>query len=393
MADPAAVVAGSARWSGAVPLSPLPPSCASAIERYTLTILLAPPRLSPRIQFRILRAACRLPARLQRVLFGAPPQIDGLELAPDIQALLRLAEISGDGSISGNGTFTPDQAREKTREGSTASSGAKLPLATVSDLEIPSEDEPISARFYDPGGLGLEQRPLIVYYHGGGWVIGDLDTHDGLCRFLAANAGVTVLSVDYRLAPEHPFPAALDDAIAAFEWAASAGNGRLGADPQRIVVAGDSAGANLAGAVSIAARDNGGPRPAMQALIYPVTDATGGQRSRELFAEGFFLTRADMDWFEGKYLPADHDAADPRISILLADDLAGLPPAYVMTAGFDPLRDEGEDYAKRMREAGVSVALRRQPGLIHGFANLTAVSRTSEAAMLELCGALRMGLS
>lgn len=247
------------------------------------------------------------------------------------------------------------------------------------------------ARFYEPPGLGLEDRPLIVYFHGGGWTIGGLDTCESVCRFLALNTPATVLAVGYRLAPEHPFPAAIDDAFAAYRWAA-VDNLRLGVDPTRIAVAGDSAGGNLAASLSILAREDGGPQPTMQALIYPVTDAAGGHRSREEFAEGFLLTQADMDWFERHYLPPDADRADRRISVLRADDLSGLPPAYVTTAGFDPLRDEGEAYAARMQDAGVQVALRRHPGLIHGFANMTAISRTARAAMLELTTALGDGL-
>jgi acetyl esterase len=238
----------------------------------------------------------------------------------------------------------------------------------------------------------MEDRPLVVYFHGGGWTIGDLDTCDSVCRFLAAHVPATVLSVDYRLAPEHRFPAAVEDAFAAYRWAA-VDNTRLGVDPARIAVAGDSAGGNLAAAASLLAREEGGPSPAMQVLIYPVTDAVGGQRSRDEFAKGFLLTRADMDWFEQHYLPPPIDRADPRVSLLRAADLAGLPPAYIATAGFDPLRDEGEAYAKRMEEAGVSVALRRHGGLIHGFANMTAISSTARAAMLELAGAVRAGLS
>jgi len=207
-----------------------------------------------------------------------------------------------------------------------------------------------------------------------------------------ASSPPTPLSVAYRLAPEHPFPAAVEDALAAYRWAA-ADNSQLGVDPARIAVAGDSAGGNLAAAVSLLARDDGGPSPAMQALIYPVTDAVGGQQSRDEFAEGFLLTRADMDWFERHYLPTTVDRADPRVSMLRAGDVSGLPSAYIATAGFDPLRDEGEAYAMRMQEAGVPVALRRHPGLTHGFANMTAISRTAQAAMLELTGALRVGLS
>jgi acetyl esterase/lipase len=333
-----------------------------------------------------------LPTGLQRALFGAPQCIDGQELAPEIQALLRLATLIDDESASEAGSLSPQQARVRLRAGAAAAAGPKRPLLAVDDLAIPGPAGTIPARLYAPPGVGLEQRRLVVYFHGGGWVLGDLDTHDSVCRFLAAGTAAAVLSVDYRLAPEHPFPAAAEDCFAAFRWAA-AENARLGIDPSRIAVAGDSAGGNLAAAVSLLARDAGGPSPAMQALIYPVTDAVGGHLSRDTFADGFLLTRAEMEWFEDHYLPPGADRADPRVSVLRAANLAGLPPAYVTTAGFDPLRDEGEDYAARMREAGVTVAMRRHPGLIHGFAHMTEVSRTARAAMDEICGALRMGLA
>ena len=224
-------------------------------------------------------------------------------------------------------------------------------------------------------------------------MVGDLDTHDGACRFLAAHAGATVLSVDYRLAPEHPFPAAVEDAVAAFRWAARHA-AELGADPARIAVGGDSAGGNLAAGVCLLTRDAGGPQPAMQLLLYPATDAIGGQASRDALRRGLPAHPADMELVRGP-LPArrHRSTTDPLASVLRAPDLSGLPPAYVATAGFDPLRDEGEAYAARMREAGVQVALRRHPGLIHSFANMTAICRTARAAMLEVAGALRMGLS
>jgi acetyl esterase len=353
---------------------------------------LTPPRLLPRIEHRILRVICGLPAGLQRVVFGAPPQIDGQRLAPEMQALRRLATLARDESASASGRRSPQQARARIRAGAAATAGPRRSLPAVGDLAIPGPAGTIPARFYEPPGAGLEKRPLIVYLHGGGWTIGDLDTCDGVCRFLAASTPAAVLSVGYRLAPEHPFPAAVEDALAAFRWAA-VDNSRLGADPDRIAVAGDSAGGNLAAAVSLLARDEDGPRPTMQALIYPVTDAVGGQQSRDAFADGFLLTRADMDWFERHYLPPAVDRTDPRVSMLRAADLSGLPPAYVTTAGFDPLRDEGEAYAERLREAGVPVTLRRHPGLIHGFANMTAISPTARAAMLEVAAAIRIGLA
>jgi acetyl esterase len=359
-----------------------------------------------------MRAACGMPPRAQRAIFGAPPRLDGQELAADIHTLLRLAKLTGDESVAEG--RTPEQARAENRYGAAAvARRPPLPMARVESLAIPGAAGTIPARLYvgpdgsRPGGptesgAPSSPRPLLVYFHGGGWTIGDLDTHDGPCRFLATHSGAAVLSVEYRLAPEHPFPAAIDDALAAFRWAAETA-GELDADPARIAVIGDSAGGNLAAAVSLLARDDGGPLPAMQALVYPVTDVSGGQRSREIFARGFLLTTADMAWFERHYLGAAAaadgsvvavaHAEDPRVAVVRAENLSGLPPAYVTTAGFDPLRDEGEEYAERLRTAGVKVALRRHPSLIHGFANMTAISRTARAAMHELCGAVKMGLA
>jgi acetyl esterase len=350
---------------------------------------LALPRLSPRIEHRALRVACGLPAGVQRAIFGAPPRIDGQELSPQMQALLRMAALAGDRSFTE--AHSPVRARAENAAGAAAVAGPPRAMERVEPLEIPGPAGTMPARLYVPNGATPAPRPLLVYYHGGGWVIGDLDTHDGVCRFLAAEGGIAVLSVGYRLAPEHPFPAPLDDSLAAFRWAVEEA-GELGADPARIAVGGDSAGGNLAAALCLQTRDAGGPSPALQALIYPVTDAVGDQRSRELFAEGFLLTKADMEWFEGHYLPPGTAVDDPRVSVLRAPDLAGLPPAFLLTAGFDPLRDEGEAYAARLREAGVRVALRRHPGLIHGFANMTAISGHARVAMHELVGALRLAL-
>jgi acetyl esterase len=332
-----------------------------------------------------------LPNGVQRVLFGAPARQGGQVLACEMQTLLKLAKLARDDSASESGTLAPAQARARIQAGAAAAAGPKPATPTVTDLVIPGPAGTLQARFYEPVGLGLEDRPLIIYFHGGGWTIGGLDTCESVCRFLALNTPAVVLAVGYRLAPEHPFPAAVEDALAAYRWAA-VDNSRLGVDPTRIAVAGDSAGGNLAASLSILAREDGGRQPTMQALIYPVTDAVGGHRSRDEFAAGFLLTRADMDWFERHYLPPDADRTDPRISVLRAENLSGLPPAYVTTAGFDPLRDEGEAYAARMRDAGVQVTLRRHAGLVHGFANMTAVSSTARAAMLELTAALGAGL-
>jgi acetyl esterase len=350
------------------------------------------PRLPPQLEHRILKRVCGLPPRAQRALFGRPPTIDGQTLASDVHALVRMAELTDSQSFLYG--MSVEEARRSARyEAGVTGSRPPIPMARVEGLEMPGHAGPIPARLYMPESLPAETAvPLLLYFHGGGWVIGDLDTHDDTCRFLAATAGTAVLAIDYRLAPEHPFPAAVEDAWAAFAWAVSNGAG-LGIDPGRIAVGGDSAGGNLAAVVSLLARAGGGATPAMQLLIYPPTDSVGDLPSRRLFAKGFLLTKNDMDLFERAYLPPGSDATDPRVSILLAPDLRDLPPAYVATAGFDPLRDEAEAYALRMREAGVRVALRRHPGLTHSFVNLTAISRTSRGAMLEAAGALRMGLA
>jgi acetyl esterase len=349
------------------------------------------PRLPPRAEHRVVKAVCGLPPGLQRRLFGPPPRIDGQVLASDTHALLKLAELADDSAFMDG--MSVEEARAQSRhEAAVIARRPPIPMARIEALQIPGQGGPIAARFYRPSGLPAGPNPIVVYYHGGGWVIGDLDTHDGLCRFLAAAAGTTVLSIEYRRAPENPFPAPVEDAWAGFAWAA-ANAATLGVDPARIGLAGDSAGGNLAAVVSLLAREGGGAMPAMQLLIYPVTDSAEDPPSRHLFAEGFLLTKGDMDAFERCYLPPGTDATDPRISVLQAPDLRGLPPAYVTTAGFDPLRDEGEAYALRLRQAGVKVALRRHPGLVHSFANHTAISRTARGAMLEAAGALRMGLA
>jgi acetyl esterase len=348
------------------------------------------PRFPPAVEHHVLRLACNLPPKVQRLLFGAPPQLDGQTLASDIHALLRIAALARGDSLA-EGAAVADARVQRRYEAQVVAARPRIEMARVEEVEIPGPAGTIPARLYVPTPPADGPLPLLVYFHGGGWVIGDLETHDAPCRFLAANCGAQVLAVDYRLAPEHPFPAAVEDAFAAYAWA----TGYPGDPPvavDRVAVGGDSAGANLAAAVCLRARDGTVPPPAMQLLIYPVTECSRELPSRHLFREGFLLTRRDMDYFEDRYLPAGTDRGDPRVSVLQADDLSGLPPAYVATAGFDPLRDEGEAYAERLREAGVQVALRRHPGLVHTFANLTAICPSARQAMLEACGALRLGL-
>ena len=341
--------------------------------------------LLDRIEATVATTVGRLPAAVQRLVAGRPVRIDGLELEPDVQLALLLLRLSGHRDL---GTMTPDAARAEIRRSAAAFAGTLAPVARVEERTVAGT---IGARLYVPPA-DPARRGLVVYYHGGGWVVGDLDTYDPLCRFLAHAAGVRVLSVDYRRAPEHRFPAAVDDALAAFRGAV-ADVAALGADPARVGVAGDSAGGNLAAVVSQLAARDGGPRPAVQLLIYPVTDLSRKHPSYRLFADGFFLTEREMDWYRGHYLPDEAAAADPRASPLLAEDLHGLPPAIVLTAGFDVLRDEGEAYARRLEAAGVPVRLSRRAGLIHGFANATAVSRPAHAAMHEAAGWLAAALA
>jgi acetyl esterase len=334
----------------------------------------------------LLRSAAGLPIRAKRAAAGPPARLDGQQLDLDVQVLMRLAALAPQPVKS-----SVEDVRRRSRRSAAVLAGPAIPMRKVESLVVSGAEGGIGARLYTPASAQAPP-PLLVYYHGGGWVGGDLDTHDAPCRFLAARAGALVLSVDYRRAPEHPFPAAVDDALAAMSWAAEHA-AELGADPARVAVGGDSAGGNLAAVVSRLAIGSGGPAPVLQLLLYPVTDVSQKRASYRLFGEGFLLDEPDMDWYRDRYLPDPAAVGDPRASPLIAEDVAGLPPAYVATAGFDPLRDEGEAYAERLRAAGVPVALRRHAGLIHGFAMYTTLVPEAREAMLETAGALRMGLA
>jgi acetyl esterase len=261
-----------------------------------------------------------------------------------------------------------------------------MPVAETRDLAIAGPGGPIPARLYRAAATGT--LPVLVFFHGGGWVVGDIESHDTVCRHLASRASCAVLSVDYRLAPEHKFPAAVEDCFAATAWVA--GNAAaLGVDAARLAVGGDSAGGNLAAVVSLLARDRDAPRIIQQLLIYPATDAAMRHDSIGRFAEGYVLTRATMRWFYDQYLRAPEDAADWQASPLAAPDLKGLPPAYVLTAGYDPLCDEGDAYAARLAAAGVAVTHRTFPGQVHGFAMNGKIIRAAETALDEIAAALR----
>lgn len=252
------------------------------------------------------------------------------------------------------------------------------PVASVEDRTITANGAQIPVRIYRPES-GPAVKPALVWFHGGGWVIGSLDGSDFGCRIMANASGCTVISVDYRLAPEYKFPTAVDDCLAVTKWVAENGP-ELGVDGARIAVGGDSAGGNLAAVVSQLARDGGGPAIAFQALVYPVTNYDFSTASYRDNAEGYLLERDSMEWFWGHYLRSDADGASTKASPLRHTNLAGLPPAIVLTAEFDPLRDEGEAYAERMRAAGVPVEARRYDGQIHGFFANPAIDDGSEAA-------------
>ena len=267
-----------------------------------------------------------------------------------------------------------------------ADRGTAHPVGEVVPLRIGDLD----ARLYRPAGTGGEPLPVITYFFGGGWVLGSLETCDGICRRLCTDTGALVVSVGYRLAPEHPFPAAPRDCHAAVRWLAEHA-GELGGDPARIAVAGDSAGGNLAAAVTLQARESGTPLAA-QVLVYPNVAYGSDTPSMRDNADPYFFNRTSVAWYWGHYLADPADGADPLASPLRAPDLSGLPPALVVTAEFDPLRDEGEQYAERLRAAGVPVELARYDGVTHGFFTMTGVLEEAREATVQVAEYLRKAL-
>ena len=332
-----------------------------------------------RIETLSLRAALGLPHAAQRVLAGRPIVRDGQTLATDTQLMLRMQRL-----VREPGAETlpiPDGRRAILRH--SAMTGGSQSVGGVGALTVAG----LPARLYVPT---VGSDALLVFFHGGGFMYGDLDSHDAPCRFLAERAGVQVLAIDYRLGPEEPFPAAYDDALAAYRWVVEHAD-ELGADRDRLAVGGDSAGGNLAAVIAIDAARSGLPL-AFQLLVYPATDAVRATESAAMFAEGFYLTTAFMDLANASYVGST-DPRDPRVSPAYADLPAGLAPAYVATAGFDPLRDEGEAYARKLADAGVAVELRRFPDQIHGFFNVVGVGRTSRAAVAEIAVKLKAALT
>jgi len=306
-----------------------------------------------------------------------------MPIDPQVQVLLDQAAAAGRPPLRGQ---TVEESRALMRS-MIAVKGDGPKVGRVEDRAIPGPAGDIPVRIYWPDGVG--PLPVVTWFHGGGWVLGDLETADSTCRSLTAKTGAIVVSVDYRLAPENPYPAGVDDALAAVSWVAANAQG-IGGDPDRVAVGGDSAGGNLATVTALQAKRNGGPKLCYQLLAYPVTDGMMSCPSYEENGEGYQLTADAMQWFYELYL-GDGDPKDPLVSPLYAEDedIADLPPALVMTAEFDPLRDEGEAYARRLEQAGVSVTLKRYDGLIHGFFTLDAFLDAAKAAVDEAAAALR----
>ena len=268
-----------------------------------------------------------------------------------------------------------------------AMAGEPEPVGNVEDREIPGPQGQIPVRIYTPEGKA--PFPVLVFFHGGGWVIGNIESHDTVCRSLTNMANCITVSVDYRLAPEHKFPAAPEDCYAATQWVA-ANAATFNGDTSRIAVGGDSAGGNLAAVVALMARDRGGPSLVYQLLIYPATDYyLPGTASIEENAEGYLLTKDDMIWFLNHYLSGEEDTKHPYAFPLKAENLSGLAPAMVITAEFDPLRDEGEMYAFQMQKAGVTVTSRRYHGTIHGFVSLSGMIDLGKQALADAAAGLR----
>ncbi|WP_433801370.1 alpha/beta hydrolase [Actinomycetospora sp. CA-084318] len=340
---------------------------------------------------RVLRGLVGLPRPLKRAIAGRRVELDGQVLDLDVQMVIKLI------SLAANPGEDPPLSDQRRLTDEAATGLAEVTRGVVSrSLTIPvpvgpARDAPgtLDARLYEPVDVAGATSGLLVFFHGGGFALGSVASGDPLCRALAQQAGARVLSVEYRLAPEHPFPAGLADAVAALRHVVSHREEfRAGA----IAVGGDSAGANLALTAAHQLARRGEPTAEFVLALYPVTDAGRSGGSRELFADGFGLRTQDVEWFEGLYLPDGLDPIRPT-ALLEADDLAVMPPCYVATAGFDPLRDEGEELVTALRAVGVPVVARRFPGLVHGYAGFAGLIPAARDAVLDAASALRAGIA
>lgn len=278
----------------------------------------------------------------------------------------------------------------RARYNASQTGGTAEPVAKIEDRQIPGPEGPLRIRIYTPQGMG--PFPVLVYFHGGGWVFGNLESHDAICRALTNAANCITVAVDYHLAPEYKFPVPTEDCYAATEWVAS-NTASFNGDETRIAVGGDSAGGNLAAAVSQMARDRGGPTLVYQLLVYPITDYMPDVPSYRENGEGYYLTRADMAWFWNHYLGNEAEGKNPYASPLQATSLNGLPSAMIITAEYDPLRDEGELYANRLKEAGILTTLIRYPGMIHGFIRMRDAIDQAKKALDDIAKQLRLAFS
>uniref|UniRef100_E6VMR1 Putative lipase/esterase n=1 Tax=Rhodopseudomonas palustris (strain DX-1) TaxID=652103 RepID=E6VMR1_RHOPX len=304
------------------------------------------------------------------------------KLDPDAAAVYKAFQDAGRPAYE---TLSASEARAYYSAARPVSNPEPPEMASVQSITLPGPAGDIPARVYTPKTLRQDDglSPALVFFHGGGWVIGDLDTHDVVCRGIAHDGELLVVSVDYRLAPEHKFPAAVDDAIAATRWIADNAK-KLGIDPEQLSVGGDSAGGNLSAVVALHARDHGGPLLAGQVLIYPATDFSMQHPSHSEPETSVLLTHSVIRWFRDHYLGGARDADDWRASPARAETLAGLPPAFVITAGADPLRDEGDEYARRLADAGVPVVHRTYPGQFHGFFTMGKLLPQANVAVREI---------
>jgi len=349
-----------------------------------------PSELQIKIESLVARAVLGLPETVQRTLLRRPVVIDGQTLAPELQLMLKLQQVTKQPGLAMLPEIADSRALVVVQGQMVA---GKQPIGALRELAVDGAAGPIAARLYIPSSrLGADPVPTLLFIHGGGHGLGSLESHDGACRHLAERSGVQVLSIDYRLAPEHPFPAAVEDCFAAYQWLVK-NTDAINADPDRLAVGGDSAGGNLAASTAIQAAEAGLPL-AFQLLIYPVTDMVNRSASRDLFdGGGYYLEREGMAKLTDWYAPGDA-AAHPLASVLLHPDLpAGLAPAFVATAGFDPLRDEGEAYGRKLAEAGVAVEVKRYPSMIHGFFNIVGVGREARANAADIAAKLEQALA
>ncbi|HYR67525.1 MAG TPA: alpha/beta hydrolase [Reyranella sp.] len=340
------------------------------------------------LQGKAANLALRMPISWVNILAGPPVTVDGRTLDARTQWLLQLLARSGQPPVEQTSVA---EARVGYDAFMLKMGGRPAPIGEIVDRTIAGPASRLRIRIYRPAGSVARLLPAILYFHGGGWVMGSLEGYDLVCRYFCARAGCVLVAVDYRLAPEHKFPAGIDDAVAAYRWLAAEATG-LGIDPARIVIAGDSAGGNVAAAAAQLLRDEPRP-PCLQWLAFPATGFGFDTPSYASCGEGFMVTRAAMEWFRGHYLADPAEIDDPRASPLKAADLAGLPPALVYTTGFDPLRDEGQAYADRLAAAGVKTIHREFDSLIHGFVGLRGTVQAAARAMDDMVAGLRHELA